>query len=111
MEGFFVVDQFEGRVELCQQVLVCGSVLVDSRESLLQQKLLFALEVHLGEVDEAFQLKADGATVGSVKEHDAQFIQGIHEDSVLIVDGCDANDALVTPRQQRHIYLRNQGQV
>ena len=98
-----MVDLFQGRVELCQQMVVCGAVFVDTREALLQQELLFALKVHLGEVDEAFELQADAAAVGSAKEHDAQFIQGVHQDAVLIVHGFDADDALVTPRQQGHI--------
>jgi hypothetical protein len=111
VEDFFVVDLFKRRVELCQQMMVCDSVVVDTREALLQQELLFALKVHLCEVDEAFELQVDVATVGSAQEHDAQIIQRIHEDAVLIVDGFDADDALVTPRQQRHCYLHEQGQV
>ena len=106
-----MVDLFQSRVEFCQQMLVCSPMFVDAGETLSQQKLFFTLKVHLGEVDEAFELQADVAAVGSAKKHDAQFIQRIHEDAVLIVDGFDADDALVTPRQQRHILLREQGQV
>ena len=87
VEDFFVVDLFKRRVELCQQMMVCDSVVVDTREALLQQELLFALKVHLCEVDEAFELQVDLATVGSAQEHDAQIIQRIHEDAVLIIDG------------------------
>ena len=111
MKRFLVVDLLKSCVELCQQVLVCRSMVVDTREALLQQELLFALKVHLGEVDEAFELQVDVAALGSAKEHDTQFIQRIHEDAVLVVDGFDADDALVTPRQQGHIYLREQRQV
>jgi hypothetical protein len=111
VEGFFMVDLFQSHVELCQQVMVCGAMVVDSGEALSQEELFFTLKVHLGEVDETFELQADAAAVDSAKKHDPQFIQGIHEDAVLIVHGFDADDALVTPGQQRHINLREQGQV
>jgi hypothetical protein len=111
VESFFVVDLFQSHVELCQQVVVSGAMFVDTGEALSQQELFFTLKVHLGEVDEAFELQGDAAAIDSAKKHDPQFIQGIHQDAVLIVHGFDANNAFVTPRQQGHIYLREQGQV
>jgi hypothetical protein len=111
VKDFFVVNLLQSRVEFSKQMLVCGPMVVDAGEALLQQELFFTLKVHLGEVDEAFELQADVVAVGSAKQHDAQVIQRIHEDAVLIVDGFDADDALVTPRQKRHIPLREQGQV
>jgi hypothetical protein len=41
-----------------------------------------------------------------VDEAGADLIQGIHQDSVLIVHGFDADDAFVTPGQQGHSHLR-----
>jgi hypothetical protein len=111
VEEFFSVDLFQGLVELSHQVMVRVSMVVDTGEALLEQELFFTPKVHMGEVDEAFELQGDAAAVGSAKEHDAQIIQGIHQDAVLIVHGFDADDAFVTPGQQRHIYLREQGQV
>ncbi len=111
VEGFVVVDALESGMELRQQELVGGAMFRKGRKSLLQKQAFFTLEVHLGEVDEAFEVYADAAAIGSAQEHDAQFVEGIHEDAVLIVDGLDPDDALVTPRQQRHIILREQGQV
>ena len=52
-------------------MLVCGLVFVDAGEALLLQKVFFALKVHLGELDEALELQADGAAIDSVDEHDA----------------------------------------
>ncbi len=111
MRDFFVVDLFQSHVKLCEKMLVRGPMVVDTGEALFQQKLFFTLKVHLGEVNEAFELQDDVAAVGSAKQHDAEFIQGIHENAVLIVDGSDADDALATPRQQCHIPLRDQAQV
>jgi hypothetical protein len=111
VEGFVVVDAFERGIELRYQMLVSGLMFKNRRKSLFQKEALFTLKVHPGEVDEAFEVNADAAAVGSAQQHDAQFVEGIHEDAVLVVDGLDADDALVTPCQQRHKFLREQGQV
>jgi hypothetical protein len=86
-------------------------MVVNTGKTLLEEESLFTLEVHLGEVDETFEQQGNLAAAGSMHEHDAQVIERIHEDAVLIVDGLNANNAFVTPRQQRHISLREQGQV
>jgi hypothetical protein len=111
VESFFVVYLFQSHVKLRQQMVVCGAMLVDTGEALSEQELFFTLKVHLGEVDEAFELQGDATPVDSAKKHDPEFIQGIHQDAVLVVHGFDANNAFVTPRQQGHIYLPEQGQV
>ena len=88
-----------------------GFVFIEGGKSVLLEKPFFALKVHLGEFDEALELQADGAAVGPVDEGDAHFVQRVHQNTVLIVHGFDADDALVAPLQQGHNYLRNQGQV
>lgn len=103
-----MVQLFQGSIELGQQIPVCGLVIVDARESLLGKQLLFTLKMHLGEVDQTLELQAEGAAVGSAEQHEAQFIQAVHQNPVLIVHGLYADDARVAPRQLRHSYLHDQ---
>ena len=86
-------------------MVVRSLVFVDLGKELLLQELFFTLKVHPGELDEAFELKAEIAAIGSADEHDAQFVQRVHQDAVLIVHGFDADDALVTPCQRAHNHL------
>ena len=88
-----------------------SAVLLEAGEAFPLQELFFALEMHLGEFNEVFELLADALPVATVKQHDAEFIQSVHQDSVLIVHGLYADEALVTPCQQGHCVLHNQGQV
>ena len=111
MNGLIMVDLFQCGIELCQQVPVGSPMCFETGEGLLLQELFLALEVHMGEFDETFELQADGAAVATMEERDAQLIQGVHQDAVLIVHGLYADDALMAPSQQGHCILHNQGQV
>ena len=99
------VEMFQGRIELRQQMVVRSLVFIDLGEELLLQQTFFTLKVHPGELDEAFELEAEIPAIGSVDEHSANLIQGVHQDPVLIVHGFDADDALVTPCQRAHNHL------
>ena len=77
-------------------------------EAVLAKELLFTLEVHLGEFDEALELNADTAAISTANEHDPQVVECVHQDAVLVVHGFDTDDALVTPSQKRHIHLHAQ---
>jgi hypothetical protein len=111
VDGFVVVYVFERGIEARKKRLVGNLVIAGPRVPLLVKELLFALEVHLGELDEAFELQTDLAAVGSKDEHAAQFVECVHENAVLIIHGLNANDTFVTPRQKRHIFLQSQTQV
>jgi hypothetical protein len=65
----------------------------------LQEQVIFAFEMHLGEFNEPLELEADVAPINSANYHLAQLIQRFHEDAVLIVHGLNADDAFVTPGQ------------
>jgi hypothetical protein len=107
VNGLFAIYVFEGRVEAAEKGLVCGPMLAGSGKALLVEKLFFALKVHLGELDEAFELQGDFAAIGSADEYEAQFVERVHQNTVLIIHCLDAHDAVVTPRQLRHIFLQN----
>lgn len=111
VHGFIVLYLVEGRVEFCQQLEVRDAMVSKSRKALPLQQLFFTLKVHLGEANQPLKLQADTAAVKSPDEHCMQLIQRIHQDPVLIVDGLNADDALVTPRQQGHIFLHDQVRV
>jgi hypothetical protein len=40
-----------------------------------------------------------------VHEGEAQIVDGVHEDAVLVVDGADFNGAVVVPSKESHISL------
>jgi len=101
----FAIHVFQRRIESREQRVVRIAVFTGSRESMLLQQLLFALEVHLREIDKALKLKADLAAVRSVRDHPAKFVQRVHQDAMLIVHGLHSDDAVVAPGQQRHINL------
>jgi hypothetical protein len=109
VDGLFTVHMFERGVETGEKSVMGGPVVVGSGEALLLEELFFALKVHLGKLDKAFELQRDIAAAGSADEHAAQIVQRVHQNSVLIVHGLNANDALVTPRQQGHISLQDKG--
>lgn len=99
MDGFVAIDLLERGVEALEKAMVLGSMLFGRGISLLLKQLFFAFEVHLREVDQAFELERDVTTAGSAEEHGAQLVERVHQDSVLIIHGLYANDTLVTPRQ------------
>ena len=111
MDGVIAVHLLQSRVKPGEQMHVRCAVFIESGEAFMLQELFFALKVHLGEFDQTLELNADVAAIATVDEQDAQLIQGVHQDPMLVVHGLNTNDALVTPRQQGHQILHNQGQV
>jgi hypothetical protein len=107
VDGFFPVQIFQSFVEPGEQRVMGVAMLFRSRETMLPEQLFFTVKVHLSEVNEAFELEADIAAFCAFYQHAAQFVQGIHEDAVLVIHGLNADDALVTPRQRGQISLRN----
>jgi len=89
-------------LDLGQKVMVSCAVLGQAGESLLFQKLLFALEVQLRELYQSIKLVPNLSAIFAVDEHHAQFVQRIHQDAVLVVDGRDANAAFVAPGEKCH---------
>jgi hypothetical protein len=55
------------------------------------------VEVHPRELNQAIKLLANLPAFSAANKHDAKFVEGIHQDAVLVVDGRDANAAFVAP--------------
>ena len=87
MNDFVMVHLFECAVEPAEQLQMGYAVLVEARETFPLQQLFFALKMHLAQINEAFELQTDALTGASMEQHDAEFIQGVHQDAMLIVSG------------------------
>jgi len=111
VDRLFAVDVVQRRVETREQRMVRIAVFIHSREGVLLKELLFALEVHLGELDETLELNAYLPPIRPLDYHTAEFVQGIHQDAMLVIHGLNSNDAVVVPGQQRHFGLPIQRQV
>lgn len=107
MDTLFAVQLFESVIEASEKSLVLYAVFIGAGKATLLQELFFALEMHLRELNQALELQADVAAVGSADEHEAQLVERVHQNPVLIVHGLHADDALVTPGQEGHISSKN----
>ena len=97
MDGVIAVHLLQSRVKPGEQMHVRCAVFIESGEAFMLQELFFALKVHLGEFDQTLELNADVAAIATVDEQDAQLIQGVHQDPMLVVHCLDA-DGLATMR-------------
>ncbi len=50
----------------------------------------------------SIKLLANLPAFSAADEHDAKFVERIHQDAVLVVDGRDANAAFVAPGEKGH---------
>jgi hypothetical protein len=82
---------------LRQHPPVFGAMLLEAGKGRLFHQLLFTPEVHAGELDQAVQMLADFFTSAAMDQRQAQFVDRIHEDAVLVVHGANVDRAGVVP--------------
>jgi hypothetical protein len=101
-----VLQAMRGLENFGQHAMVLGAMLLKVRKSGLLHELLLAPEVHARELDELIQQLADPLAPGSAHQRKTQSVDGVHEDSVLIVHGAHAHVAGVVPGEKSHMSLR-----
>jgi|HubBroStandDraft_1064217.scaffolds.fasta_scaffold412483_2 hypothetical protein len=88
-----------------QHAMVLGAMFLQALKAGLRHDLLFAPEVHAGELNEFVQELADPFAPGSTHQREAQRVDGIHQDSVLVVHGPHAHATSVVPSKKSHMSL------
>src|SRR5260370_41936862 len=66
------------------------------------------MEMLLRELDQAVQLLTNVFVFSALHQLQAQIVERVQEDAVLVIQGLYADDALVTPGKEGHINLHQQ---
>lgn len=94
----FTVLQAVGQLNhFSEHSVVFGSMPGEAGKSGLLHQLLLAREVHARELDELVKYFADLFVAATVHQGEAQLIDCVHEDAMLVVHGTDVNGAGVVP--------------
>jgi hypothetical protein len=97
LHSLSVLQAMRGPQNVGQHAMVLGAVLLKACKAGLIHKLLLAPEVHARKLDELVQQLADPLAPGPAHQRQAQRVDGIYEDSVLVVHGAHAHAAGMVP--------------
>jgi len=87
-----------GRIEqLGEDAVVLGPMIGKSWKTGLLHEFFLAPEVHPGELDESVKDFADIFATSAVNEGEAEVVDRVHEDAVLIVHGANVDRGCVVP--------------
>jgi len=97
-----VLGAQRGVLELSQQLLVCIPMLANSGEPVPLQQLLLAGKMHARELDQPVQRLAHLLSSLAVNQRQANLVQGIHQDGVLLVHRFHAYRTRMIPGEKSH---------
>jgi len=92
-----VLYAVSGLENLREDALMLATVLIATGKEMLLEQMLLAFEVHARELDEPVEHLADLFPAHAADHRESKFVHGIHEDTVLIIHGSDADCAGVVP--------------
>ncbi len=105
LNAFAVLQPMRRLQNIGQHAMVLGAMLFQPGKSRPLHQLLFAPEVHAGKLQELIQQLTDLFLARAAHQRQAQRINCIHQDAMLIVHGAHAHVAGVTPREKSHMSL------
>jgi hypothetical protein len=105
MQRLAVLQPVRRLQDLGQHSMVFRAVLIQACKPGLLHQLLLAPEVHAGEFDELVEEFADPFMAGAAHQRQAELVDGVHEDAVLIVHGTNAYHASVVPSEKSQMSL------
>lgn len=106
MEGFTVLEPMRGLENLRKHLMMNRAMLGKTREPGLLHQLLLAPEMHAREFDELVQQLAGFFVAATAQQRQAQVVNGVHKNAVLVIHGANTNRAGAVPREKSQISLR-----